>query len=344
MRQPSPDLPVKAQDVWRARAAISGLVRRTPLVRAEALSDEAGADIHLKLDSLQETGSFKLRGATNRLAQLTDAERERGVVAVSTGNHGRAVAHAARRLGIAATVFLSDLVPVNKRAALEAAGATVRIAGHSQDQAFEAAHAFVAETGAVLVPPFDDPAIVAGQGTLGLEVLDDLPQIDTALVPLSGGGLISGIAVALKAVNPAIRIVGISMDRGAAMIESLRAGRPVQVEEVESLADSLGGGIGLDNRITFPICRALVDDVVTVTEDEIAHGMAHLYWHDRQVAEGAGAVAHAAVLAGKAGPLGRTAVAFVCGANVDMALFTKVVTEYAPEPFRRAMIAPTPPI
>ena len=131
-------------------------MRRTPLVRAEALSEEAGADIHLKLDSLQETGSFKLRGATNRLAQLTDAERERGVVAVSTGNHGRAVAHAARRLGVAATVFLSDLVPVNKRAALEAAGATVRIAGHSQDQAFEAAHAFVAETGAVPVPPFDD--------------------------------------------------------------------------------------------------------------------------------------------------------------------------------------------
>ena len=158
-------------------------------------------------------------------------------------------------------------------------------------------------------------------------------------------GLISGIRGGTEGGEPGrFRIVGISMDRGAAMIESLRAGRPVQVEEVESLADSLGGGIGLDNRVTFPICRALVDDVVTVTEDEIAHGMAHLYWHDRQVAEGAGAVAHAAFLAGKAGPLGRTAAVFVCGANVDMALFTKVVTEYAPEPFRHAMIAPTPPI
>ncbi|NBB84567.1 MAG: hydroxyectoine utilization dehydratase EutB, partial [Alphaproteobacteria bacterium] len=339
--QPAP-LPVTLQDVYRARARIAGGVRATPLVRAEALSAVAGADVFLKLDSLQETGSFKLRGATNRLARLTEAERAAGVVAVSTGNHGRAVAFAARRLGIPATVFLSELVPANKVAALEALGATVVVGGASQDAAFDAAHAHIAGNGGVLVPPFDDPAIVAGQGTLGLEVLDALPDIDTALVPLSGGGLIAGIAVALKAANPAIRIVGLSMDRGAAMIESLRAGRPVAVEEVESLADSLGGGIGLDNRVTFPLVQSLVDDVVTVTEDEIARGMAHLYWHDRQVAEGAGAVAHAALLAGKAGPLGARVCAFVCGSNVDMPTFTKVVTEHAPEPFRHALITPTP--
>jgi threonine dehydratase len=216
-------------DVYRARAAIGPWVRRTPLVRSDALSRRLGRSVHLKLETLQETGSFKLRGAANRLLALSAAERVRGVVAVSTGNHARAVAHAAKALGVPTTVFMSTLVPENKVAAVQALGAEVRIAGDSQDAAEAAARELADERDRVFVPPFDDPWIIAGQGTIGLELLEDLPELDTVLVPLSGGGLIGGIALALKCADPSIRVIGVSMERGAAMYESLRAGQPIEV-------------------------------------------------------------------------------------------------------------------
>jgi len=313
------------QDLYRARAAIAGRTVRTPLMASPSLSRIAGSQVHLKLETLQPTGAFKLRGATNRLASLSEQERRRGVVTVSTGNHARAVAHAAKTLGVSAQVFMSELVPGNKVDAVRALGADVVIGGRSQDEADEAARAAMAETGRVMVPPFDDPWVIAGQGTIGLELLEDLPDIDTALVCLSGGGLIAGIALALKTANPAIRVVGISMDRGAAMHESLKAGRPVSVEEVASLADSLGGGIGLENRWTFRMCQQLLDDTVLVTEDEIAAGMRHLFLEDRVIAEGGASVGAAAILAGKTGRLGKTSAVIVSGNGVDMARFTEIV-------------------
>lgn len=319
---------VELSDILAARRRIRPHVTRTPTVPAKALAEPVGAPVAIKVDSLQATGSFKLRGATNRMLQLSPAERANGVVACSTGNHGRAVAEAARRLGIPATIALSELVPRNKRDAIRALGAEIRVTGRGQDEAFEEAYRLVREDGLTLIETFDDPDVIAGQGTAGLELMEDAPDTDTMLVCLSGGGLAAGMAIAAKAANPGIRVIGVSMERGPAMVESLKAGKPVQVEEQPSLADSLGGGIGLDNRWTFPIVRDLLDDTVLLSEDEIARGMRHLYRHEQLIAEGGASVGAAALLAGKVRPRdGRPIATIVSGCNVDMDTFTRVVTD-----------------
>ena len=220
---------------------------------------------------------------------------------------------------------MSELVPRHKREAIEALGAEIRIVGRSQDEAEVEAHRLVEEENLTLVHPFDDPLVIAGQGTVGLEILEDRPEVDTVIVALSGGGLICGVALALKTANPRVRVVAVTMERGAAMYESVRAGHPVEVEEASSLADSLGGGIGLDNRFTFELTRALVDDYVLVTESQIADAMRHLYRHERIIAEGGGAVSVAAVLAGAVPTLSGDVVCVVSGGNVDMDLFTGIV-------------------
>lgn len=310
-------------NIYAARQRMSGVAVATPLV-ASALSGPAGEEILLKLETLQPTGAFKLRGAANAIAVHGDRAREAGVVSVSTGNHGRAVAHAARRTGVRAVICLSDLVPDVKADAIAALGAEVRRIGRSQDEAQREADRLVRDEGMIAIPPFDDPLVVAGQGTIGLELLEARPDLGTIVIPLSGGGLAAGVALAAKSIRPGIRIVGVSMDRGAAMNESIRAGRPVEVEEVPSLADSLGGGIGLDNRVTFGLCRDLLDEVVLVTEQEIYDGMRALYARDRMVAEGASAVGHAALLAGKLRLAGPTAF-LITGRNVEMAQFSAVI-------------------
>ena len=319
MTERHPDL----SDIFAARQAIRGVAVETPVIRSALSTPEA--PLWLKLETLQPSGAFKLRGAANALAQLTEAEQQRGVVCCSTGNHGTAVAYAAARMGIPATVCLSELVPEVKVRAIEAQGATVHREGRSQDDAQRAADKMVAEDGRTDIPPFDHPDVIAGQGTIGLELLQELPDLETLLIPLSGGGLAAGIAVAAKTIKPSIRLVGISMDRGAAMAESIKAGKPVEVTEVASLADSLGGGIGLKNRHTFALCRDLLDEIVLLTEQEIYRGMTALYREDRQVAEGACAVGHAAILAGKVTLSGPTATV-ITGRNVDMDQFTRVVT------------------
>lgn len=313
------DARVTLQAIREAASALgpgSGVLR-SPLIPA-ALSDRIGVDVLLKLETLQPTGAFKLRGATNAVSRLTGDEARRGVVCCSTGNHGRAVAHAARARGIPATVCLSSLVPQVKVDAVAALGARVVRHGASQDEAQVMADRLSAEEGLVALPPFDHPHVIAGQGTIGLELLEDRPDLDTVLVPLSGGGLLAGIAVALKALKPSVRVIGLSMERGAAMAASLRAGQPVEVPELPTLADSLGGGIGLANRHTFALCRNLVDDVILLTEAEIYQGMRWMLLRERMVVEGAAAVGAAALLAGKVHPHGPTAL-IVSGQNVDMA-------------------------
>ena len=316
---------VNLRDIYRARRTIAPWIGRTPLKQSSSLSSLIGANVHLKLETVHDTGAFKLRGATNRLLNLSDEERARGVVTVSTGNHGRAVAYAAKRLGIRAVVFMSELVPGNKVSGVRDLGAEVRIAGRSQDDAEVAAKRLVEEEGLVPVHPFDDPFVIAGQGTIGIEILEDLPSIDAAIVPLSGGGLMGGIALALKSASPDIRLIGVSMERGPAMIESVRAGKPVPVEEHASLADSLGGGIGMENRFTFEMVRALVDEFLLVSEREIADGMRQLYRGDGVVAEGGAAVGVAALLAGRVPALEGNIVCVVSGGNVDMDRFTRIV-------------------
>ena len=316
---------VTLRDLYLARARIAPWIRRTPLVPSPSLSALGSARISLKLETAQDTGAFKLRGATNFIRASHDVARAPGVVTISTGNHGRAVAHAAQRIGARAVVCMSELVPRHKREAIEALGAEARICGPFQDDAEGEAQRLAAEEGLVLVHPFDDPLVIAGQGTIGLEILEDRPEVDTVIAALSGGGLISGVAIALKAADPRIRVVGVTMEQGAAMYESVRAGRPVDVEEAPSLADSLGGGIGLGNRYTFELARALIDDYVLVSEQEIARAMQHLYRNDRVIAEGGGAVSVAAVLEGAAPALSGNVVCIVSGGNADMAVFTRIV-------------------
>lgn len=315
--------PPTHQDVLAAAGRIFGTARRTPLVLAEALSEGVGKAVELKLETLQPTGSFKLRGAANRLLALEPAQRSRGVVTVSTGNHGRAVAYVGRLLGIPVTVCISEMVPLNKVESLRATGAELLIGGAGQDEATARAEELAEEHGMTFVHPFDDPHVIAGQGTIGLELQEEMPELDTVLVPLSGGGLVSGIALALKADNPNMRVVAVSAATTPVMLRSLEAGTPVEMPEVLTLADSLGGGIGLQNRYTFGLVRDLVDEHVIVTEAEIAAGMRHLLMEERLVAEGGAAVGVAALLAGRVHPGEETAVV-LSGRNVDMQVLIEV--------------------
>ncbi|MER8646416.1 hydroxyectoine utilization dehydratase EutB [Mesorhizobium sp. M1252] len=316
---------VNISDIERARLRIRDRIRPTSLEPSYSLSQMCGVSVHLKHEHRQTTGSFKLRGASNAVLQLSRDEQAQGVVTASTGNHGRALSFAAKTCGVKATICMSDLVPENKVSEIRRLGAEVRIVGHSQDDAQEEAERLARAEGVCLVPAFDHPAVIAGQGTLGLEIVEALPDVSTVLIQLSGGGLAAGVALAVKSRRPKARIIGITMERGAAMKASLDASRPVQVEECESLADSLGGGIGLDNRWTFAMCQDLLDDVILLSEQEIAAGMQHAYLQEREVVEGAGAVGIAALVANKVGNLNGPVVALLSGRNVDMELHRRVV-------------------
>jgi threonine dehydratase len=310
-------------DVLAARRRIAATAVETPLVPSPFLSARAGREVLLKLEICQPIGAFKLRGAANAILALPGTVA--GVTCCSTGNHGRGVAWAARARGIRAVVCMSSLVPEAKVAGIRALGAKARIVGRSQDDAQGEAERLVAAEGLAEISPFDDPLVIAGQGTIGLELMEARPDLDTILVPLSGGGLAGGIALAAKAVNPRVRVVGISMDRGAAMHASLAAGHPVEVEEVPSLADSLGGGIGLANRLTFALCRDLLDDVVLVGEAEIYHAMQALYYEDRIVCEGASAVGAAALLSGRLPPPRGPVATIVTGRNCNMRVHADIM-------------------
>ena len=310
-------------DILTARRTIASTVTYTPLVPSLFLADTVGSDFLLKLETTQPVGAFKLRGAVNAVFNLPAGTR--GVTCCSTGNHGRGVAFAARARGIRAVICMSSLVPQTKVDGIRALGAEVRIVGRSQDDALAESQRLCEAEGLTEISPFDDPYVIAGQGTIGLEILEQRPDIATILVPLSGGGLAGGVGAAAKTINPSIRVVGISMDRGAAMHASLAAGKPVEVEEVASLADSLGGGIGLDNKLSFQLCRDHLDDVILVTEEEIYRAMQVHYYEDRLVCEGASAVGAAAALAGKLDALDGPVATIVTGRNVDMRAYTSIV-------------------
>jgi threonine dehydratase len=321
----APACPVDIGAIERAQMTIANKVLSTPAQLSACLSDRFGVPVHLKLEHTQITGSFKLRGATNAVASLSDTDKRRGVVGVSTGNHGRGLAYAAKAAGVGCIICMSRLVPQAKIEGIKAQGAEVRIVGHSQDEAQLEVDRLVVEDGMTMIPPFDHPDVIAGQGTLGLELLDQVPELETILVPVSGGGLISGIAAAVKARKPQARIIGISMERGAAMHACLQAGKPVMVEELATLADSLGGGIGLDNRYTFAMTQALVDGFILVSEAEIAAAVRHIYWQERQIVEGSGAVGVAALLAGKFKPGGPVGLV-LSGGNIDMKQHHRIIS------------------
>jgi len=319
---PEPD--VTLHDIYRARQRIAGVATRTPVVHSPLLTERAGESVYLKAESLQKTGSFKIRGATNKMLGLTTEEKARGVVTVSSGNHGRAVAYIAQQLGINAVICMSTRVPRNKLDAIKHLGAEVVVTGDSYEQAEIHALQLQEERRLTLIDPFDDPLVIAGQGTIGLELLEDIPEIDTAIVPLSGGGLISGIALALKSASPSIRVIGVTMDRAPVMYHSLRAGAPIDMTEEDTIADALVGNIGVNNRYTFRMVQEFVDDTFLVSDEEIATAMAFALDKHHLVVEGGGAVGIAALLHRRVSELGRNVVVVLSGSSVDLSLLLKV--------------------
>ncbi|WP_020593988.1 hydroxyectoine utilization dehydratase EutB [Kiloniella laminariae] len=314
---------IKIEDILSAQQIIKGVADNTPFIPSPYMTKYAGQEFLMKMEIMQPIGAFKLRGAMNAVASVPgDAA---GVTCCSTGNHGRGVAFAAARLGLRAIVCMSSLVPQAKVEGIKALGAEVRIVGKSQDDALAESRRLVELEGLVEISPFDDPHVIAGQGTIGLEIINVRPDLHRLLVPLSGGGLAAGVAAAAKAVNPKVQVIGITMDRGAAMHHSILAGKPIEVEEVASLADSLGGGIELNNRLSFAMCRDLLDGIVLVSEEEIRDAMQVLYFEDRIIAEGASCVGLAAVLSGKVKAEGSTGT-IITGRNLDMNIFTAIMS------------------
>jgi len=315
-------------DVWEAHDRIYGIVRRTPLIESPEIAEESGAaGFRLKLETLQPTGAFKVRGAANRILSLSEEERSRGVITFSTGNHGRAVSYVAQKLGIPAVICLSEHVAQYRVDKIKALGAEPYVAGSSQDEAEEHYLRIMKERNMIPVVPFDHPHIVSGQGTIGLEIAEQLPDVDVVIVPLSGGGLLAGIALAVKSLKPDVEVVGVSIEQSPAMLRSLEAGKPVQVEEKDTLADSLLGGIGQENYYTLPLIQQYVDTHVTVTEDEVANGMRCAFYQHGLVIEGAAAVPLSAVLAGKIDIRGKQTVSVISGCNVDYQQYLRVVQD-----------------
>lgn len=305
-------------DIYLARRRIQHKVFRTPLIESPTLSELTGTEAYLKLENHQKTGAFKLRGATNKIMSLEPEALEKGVITVSSGNHGLAVSRAARELGIPAYVCVSTATVENKVNAIRNMGAKVLMEGGSYDEAADVANQKMNDLNLTMIHPFDDPDIIAGQGTVGLEIIEDLPEIDTILVPLSGGGLMSGVALALKTIKPSIHVIGVSMDRGPAMVESIKAGRIVEVDEQPSLADALVGGLGRENHFTLHMVKKYMDEAVLVSEEEIAAGMIFALEQHHQVLEGGGAVGIAALLANKVMDLGKHVVIVASGGNASL--------------------------
>jgi len=315
-------------DITDAADRIAGMVNRTPMVPSFGLSAFTSADIRLKLETTQPTRAFKVRGAANVILSHDDIDPVAGVVAYSTGNHGRAVAYVASRLGIRATVCMSHNTTADKQGSLRAVGAEVRLVGESQDDAAELARELEA-AGALMVDPINDPLTTAGQGTIGLEIFQDWDDVDTVVVPVSGGALMAGVALAVKTMAPETRLIGVSMERGAAMHASLEAGEPVAIPEVESLADSLQGGITPVNHHSFEMVQELVDELVLVREDEIAVAMAAAVIEERIIAEGAGATPIAALLFGDRDLFGDRVALVITGAIVDQSTLRKVIDDHS---------------
>ncbi len=280
---------INLDKVYQARERIEPLINRTPLIQSSILSAKWNKNISLKLENLQPTGAFKIRGAANAILCLSEKQKKRGVVTVSTGNHGKAIAYLGNKLGIRAVICISELVPKVKIEAMKALGAEVIIIGKNQDEATEHAFKMEQEEGLCFVSAFDDPEVIAGQGTVALEILEKQPETDTMIVPLSGGGLMSGMALTAKAINPKIKMIGVTNDTEPAMYKSLRAGRIVQVGEFESLADALTGSISPNNKYTFKMCQKFVDETLLISEDEIEKAMAYALLKEKLVLEGGGA-------------------------------------------------------
>jgi threonine dehydratase len=324
------------EDVERAAAAGLGVVRETPVLSTRTLSERAGGTIALKAENLQRTGSFKLRGALAKIASLGDACAH-GVVTGSAGNHGQAVAYAARTVGVPCEVFMPEGAPIAKAEAAAALGATVRFTGVNVDEALTAARERASTGGLAFIHPFDDPVVIAGQGGIGLELLEQVPDIARVIVPVGGGGLISGTAIALKSRRPEIEVIGVQVDTCAPFPGSLEAGNPVPVQSARTIADGIA--VKRPGELTLGLISQWVDQILVVAEDEVAEAMVFLLERAKLVVEGAGAVGVAALLAGVTGPSTQgTTVIVLSGGNVGAGLLAEVARRHETQAGRRLVL------
>jgi threonine dehydratase len=328
--------PVSLETIKEAATRFPSIVRHTPLLRSHSFSAMAGCQVYLKAENLQLAGSFKVRGALNKLAALSPSERGRGVIAASMGNHAQGVACAARHFGVPATIVMPRLAPLVKVRATQGYGATVILHGDSLEACVAEARRIVEETGASFIHPYDDWDIIAGQGTLALEVLADLPDADALVVPMGGGGLIAGIAIAAKAMRPSLRMIGVQASGCASFPAALAAGAPVPLGAATTIADGIR--VKQPGERTFSVVRALVDEVVTVDDEATSLAMVQLLERRKLVVEGAGATSLAALLSRAHGlPPEAKAVAVLCGGNIDVMLIGQII-EYSLNALGRLLI------
>jgi threonine dehydratase len=317
---------VKLSDVQDARKLLQGVINPTPIISDEKLSSVLGVKAYLKAECLQRSGSFKVRGAYNKISRLSDDEKQRGVITASAGNHAQGVALAAKLHGIKATIVLPEFAPLTKIMATKALGAEVVLKGETFDEAVAYSRELEKELALTYVHAFDDEMVIAGQGTIGWEIVEDLPQVTVVVVPIGGGGIISGIALAVKNLLPNVRVYGVQAANVAPVKKSLAAGEPIEVEFQPTIADGIA--VKRPGVVTLPMIREFVDDVVEVTEEEIARAIYHCMQNVHLVVEGAGAAGVAALLAGKV-PVNPsdTVCAVLCGGNIDANLMALVLEQ-----------------
>lgn len=314
---------VTLETIKKAKKQIENSIKRTPLIECPTLEEQVGGKIFFKLENLQKTGSFKIRGALNRIANLTEEEKKKGVIASSAGNHAQGIALGATAQGIKATIVMPETAPIAKVTATKGYGADVVLCGTVYDDAFAKACEIQKETGAVFLHPFDDEYVIAGQGTIGIEILEDVKDMDTVLVPIGGGGILAGIATAVKSINPNIRVIGVESENAASMTEALKRGECCEVCAKPTIADGIAvRKVGCK---TLELVKKYVDEVVTVSEAEIADAILFLMEKSKVVAEGAGATPLAAILAGKVDCKGRKTCAVISGGNIDINLVERVL-------------------
>ena len=309
-------------DIEQARNNLSGVLNDIPVANARWLSEMVGGPVYLVPENLQRAGSFKIRGAFNRLAKLTAEEKSRGVVAASAGNHAQGVALAAQRLGIKATVFMPIGATIPKVEATKGYGADVEFSGHSIDEALVAATEFAEKTGAILIHPFDHADIVAGQGTLGLEILEKVPDVRTVVVCTGGGGLLAGVALAIKSKRPDVKVIGVQAEEAAAYPPSLAAGKPLALSKMSTMADGIA--VGRPGEVPFEIIKEYVDEIVTVSEEQLSYAALSVLERAKMVVEPAGAAATAAVMADP-GHFQPPVAVILSGGNVDSLLLLRII-------------------
>ncbi|HEX3436215.1 MAG TPA: threonine ammonia-lyase [Pseudacidobacterium sp.] len=314
---------ISLQDVQAARGRIRDFIYCSPAPYSAALSQMTGQQVFLKLDNLQRTGAFKERGALNKILTLTDAEKKRGVIAASAGNHAQAVAYHATQRGIKARIVMPLMTPLVKASSTSGFGADVVLHGANYDEACAEALRQGDAEGMTFLHPFDDPEVIAGQGTIGLELLEQVPDLEAVVVPIGGGGLISGVACAIKESNPKIRVVGVQTERLPSMLRATEAGKPVTIRAEATVADGIA--VRRAGDVTLPLVQRYVDEIVTVDEEEIAKAILVLLEREKTLAEGAGAVALASLLQKKTSLNGQRTAVLVCGGNIDVSLLAKII-------------------